>query len=153
VAQPAAIIVTDIVRCDFVEEIMKKIDPKPGPKQLNSDDDRRVARNVRDSQWEFMERCKAHHPLWWCVWNKERRPELEDEWRSGLLDGMEILDWIESHRTWFRVGKWSDARYARPIRLKPAGLDALEHKEMYDMEPVRGGLVEPGYETIPLPSA
>jgi hypothetical protein len=122
------------------------------PKQLNSIKDRRVARRVRDTQWHFMERCRDCNPLWWCVWNKARKPTLDDEWRSGLMDGMELLDWIESHFYWFDVGEWDDGRYARPVRLLPAGQEALKHHELYDLDPVRGGLVEPGYESIPLPA-
>lgn len=124
---------------------------KPLPKQLKSREARRMARRIRDAQWRFMERCQTHHPLWWCIWNKIRRPELADEWRSGLIDGMELLSWIEDHRAWFRVGRWNAERYARPVSLKPAGREALQHRELYDMEPVKGGLVEPGFECIPWP--
>jgi hypothetical protein len=121
------------------------------PKQLDSIEHRQVARNIRNTQWRFMERCLECNPLWWCIWNKKRMPELEDEWRSGLLDGMELMEWIDAHRRWFRIGKWNDTRYARPVRLSPPGRVALEHRHLYDLEPVTGGLVEPGWESIPLP--
>lgn len=100
-----------------------------------------------------MERAAEHNPLWFCVWNKARQPELADEWRDGLITGMELQDWMARHRDWFVIGRWSDKRYARPIRLTTAGRAALTNREAYDMEPVYGGLVEPGWQCIPAPPA
>lgn len=118
------------------------------PKKLKGREDRRQARRTRDSQWKFMERAKEHDPLWFCVWNKTGQPELADEWRDGLITGMEMMEWMQRHPTWFKTGRWSDKRYARPIRLTPAGRRALKTRE-FDMEPIYGGLVEPGWQCIP----
>lgn len=121
------------------------------PKRLTDRDSRRMARFVRDRQWKFMECCLASNPLWFCVWNKKKLPELADEWRDGLITGLEIEQWMAAHKDWFKRGRWSPKRYARPIRLTDAGKAALADREPYDMEPVVGGLVEPGYVVTPLP--
>lgn len=121
------------------------------PKKLRTKFHREQARLTRDAHWRFMERCAEHNPLWFCIWNKERRPTLADEQRHGLIDGMEILEWTDRHPDWFVMGEWSDERYAMPICLTDAGRAALTEREKYDMEPVYGGLVEPGYQVIPLP--
>ena len=52
---------------------------------------------------------------------------------------------------WTIIGEWSGERYARPVHITAAGLEALENRRLYDMEPVRGGLVEPGWQAVPLP--
>jgi hypothetical protein len=94
-----------------------------------------------------MERASGR-PLWFCVWNKRGLPEKIDEWRDGLISGMEILGWIKQHRRWFIVGRWSEDRYAVPIILTPEGRRALAERRC-DMEPVEGGLVEPGFLAKP----
>lgn len=119
------------------------------PKKLRSKRDREMARRMRDFQWTFMERTAALGTLWFCVWNKERRPELADEHRAGLIDGMEMLEWINSHSDWWIKGEWSDERYAMPLQLTDAGRLALTQRDKYDAEPVTGGLVEPGWQALP----
>ncbi len=97
-----------------------------------------------------MERIAEHGTLWFCVWNKRGLPEQADEWRSCLVSGMELQDWMQTHATWFVCGEWSDDRYAAPVQLTDAGREALKHRDAYDMESVNGGLVEPGWQAIPL---
>jgi hypothetical protein len=120
------------------------------PKRLTSDEHRHQARYIRDRQWRFMERANEHDPLWFCVWNKNRLPEGPDEWRDGLISGMEICEWIRRHKDWFVIGEWDDGRYAFPVQLTEAGRQALTERAN-DMEPVYGGLVEPGWQAIPWP--
>ncbi len=136
------------------------------PKKLTSDRDRENARRMRDRQWELMERVAAlaPEPLWICWWNKNRHhgpsPSAqysdgsgyrEDLLICGLIDGIELLEWMRSHNDWWVIGAWSDERYAAPVTLTDAGRVALANRERYDMEPVTGGLVEPGWEAIPAP--
>lgn len=123
------------------------------PKVLKDKSSRAMARAIRDRQWEFMERALKHNPLWFCIWNKRGLPELENEWRDALISGMKIQEWMRAHKPWFRVGKWNEERYATPVRLTPAGRWALRHRMRYDMEPVTGGLVEPGWSCTPAPRA
>ena len=110
-----------------------------------------MARAIRDGQWRFMERIAEHGTLWFTPWNKSRREEAADELREGLIGGMELLDWVERHKDWFESGEWSSERDARPYRLTDAGRAALADRATYDMEPVYGGLVEPGWRAIPSP--
>lgn len=119
------------------------------PKILRGRANREMARHIRERQWLFMARAAEHNPLWFCVWNKTGQPELADEWRDALISGMEIMEWVRSHPSWFRVGRWSEKRYARPVRLTDAGHAALANREPHDMEPVYGGMVEPGWQCIP----
>lgn len=109
---------------------------------------RQHARWSREYQWRFMERVKQSGTLWFTPWNKRRRPEAPDEWRDGLLTGLDIVRWCSKHPDWFVVGEWSDERDARPISLTDAGRLALQNREC-DMEPYEGGLVEPGWTAIP----
>jgi ribulose 1,5-bisphosphate carboxylase large subunit-like protein len=123
------------------------------PKKLTSKADRQIARNIRNAHWRMMERINEHGTLWFCVWNKIRRNEGPDEMRCGLLDGMEQLQWIKAHPEWFVEGEWDEARYALPLQLTDAGREALQNRAQYDMEPVEGGLVEPGWICTPLESS
>lgn len=100
---------------------------------------------MRDAQWAFAEKVATHGTVWFCVWNKARRPELVDEQRHGLIDGLEMLEWINSHPDWWVLGEWSDERYALPVQLTDTGSASLADRARYDLEPVTGGLVEPGW--------
>jgi len=99
-----------------------------------------------------MERIFECRVLWYCCWNKRHLPEAQDEMRDDLMSGMDILDWIRKHRRWFLKGKWNEERYAFPIRLTRLGKEAMFKRErQYDMEPIHGGLVEPGFIVVPAP--
>lgn len=126
---------------------------KPKPKTLRDRGSRERARHVRDNQWRFTERCAEHETFWFCVWNKNRRDEAANEWRDALMTGMEIQDWMHRHSDWFSVGEWDDDRYAVPVKITDAGRSALEDRDEYDMEPVYGGMVEPGWKCVPIPTA
>ena len=133
----------------------KQMVGKVEPRRLVTREDRRQARWTRERQWCFMERIAACETLWFCVWNKSGRHDTSQPlpanlWVDGLLTGMDIERWISRHKDWFVRGRWSEKRYARPIRLTDAGRAALADREPYDMEPIHGGLVEPGYVVIPL---
>ncbi len=54
-------------------------------------------------------------------------------------------------KDWWVIGDWSDQRYAAPVSLTDAGRAALANREQYDLEPVTGGLVEPGWQATPAP--
>lgn len=122
------------------------------PKRLTDQWARKGARYTRDRQWRFMERVFESRKLWFCVWNKHGKPEGPDEWRDCLMSGMDILNWMGKHPRWFLRGKWDEQRYAFPVRLTQAGKEAMfKREQQYDMEPIHGGLVEPGYVVMPLP--
>jgi len=107
------------------------------------------ARHARDDQWRFMERVALFGVLWWCIWNKNGRLEREDEERDCLISGMERQEWMQAHSDWWIVGEWDEERYARPVRLTAAGQFALANRHLYDMEPVTGGLIDPGWSAVP----
>ena len=119
------------------------------PKTLTSPADRAMARRVREVQWQFMERVASAGTLWWCNWNKRGLPEGTDECRMGLISGMELAAWMQTHPDWWEIGAWDDARYAMPVALTAAGRDAFASRALYDLEPVTGGLVEPGWSCVP----
>jgi hypothetical protein len=111
-----------------------------------------MARRMRDYHWSIADRVAKLGTLWVCWWNKNhhhRAPYAEDIHVCGLIDGMELLEWLKSHPDWWTIGEWSDERYAAPISLTDAGETALANREVYDMEPVTGGLVEPGWQAKP----
>ena len=112
-----------------------------------------MARHMRDRQWEVMERVANLGTLWICWWSKDRhhndKTAPADLLICGLIDGMQLLDWFNSHEDWWIIGEWSDERYAAPVSLTEAGRLALTERDKYDMELVTGGLVEPGWCAMP----
>jgi hypothetical protein len=108
---------------------------------------------MRDQQWEFMESVATLGTVWVCWWNKnghhDRAKHVPDLLICGLIDGTELVDWLRSHDDWWTIGEWSDERYASPVGLTDVGRQALENRALYDMEPVTGGLCEPGWIAIP----
>ena len=127
------------------------------PKALKSPKDREIARQIRNSQWELLERIAEHDPLWVCPWDKERRHSQIEERPNDLavyclLASNDLFMWFGEtgpHADWIEIGPWSEERYASPVRITAAGRSALEARDQYDMEPVYGGLVEPGWVRIP----
>ena len=129
------------------------------PKRLVSDYDRECARSWRDMCWGYMERAIQCDPLWVCLWNKNHHFSKEEQDAQsdllvfGLIDGMEFLEWIDSHPEWWIKGEWSDERYSFPLTVTTVGREAFAHKELYDDEDVTGGLMEPGFICAPASSA
>lgn len=82
-------------------------------------------------------------------------PKVPDDevYVFGLMGANELFAWTSSHKTWFKWGPWVEKRCARSLRLTAAGRDALQHRELYDMEPIHGGMVEPGYIVVPWPQS
>ena len=124
---------------------------------------RQMARRIRDWHWKILEKIAEHNPLWICWWDKARRHSergTDGQWVDthppdvfvfGLIHALGFGEWMIMHPDWFDVGEWSDDRYAAPVRITDAGRAALANREKYDMEVVRGGLVEPGWEATPAP--
>lgn len=100
-----------------------------------------------------MESIGRLETVWCCWWDKAgrfrdgRRPD--DVIVFGLIGAMEFLEWTERHPDWWAIGEWSDERYAAPVSLTDAGRSALANRHLYDMEPVTGGMVDPGWQAIP----
>lgn len=114
---------------------------------------REQARRERERQWRFMERVAEHGTLWFCNWNKNHMPQLADEDRYCLMSGLTITSWTNAHPDWFVFGDWDAKRYAFPVQLTDAGRAALADRGRWDMEPVEGGLVEPGWRAVPTAGA
>ena len=139
-------------------------DTKEPPKDLSGDrHSQEVARNIRNHQWEIMETAAANGgEVRICPWNK-RRFTLEkgdhylepapNEFRFCLVSFLETFSWFDGdHPDWFTVDDkdWDEERQTHLYRLTDAGRKALQERERYDMEPVKGGLVEPGWQATPL---
>lgn len=119
------------------------------PRRLNDRFSRQIARRTRDGQWDLMRRLARQGIVHICTWNKKRRPEGRNEIRYCLMGWFEDAAFIRAHRNWFGRGPWDDARDTFPMWLTPAGRAALKGLPD-DRKPVFGGLVEPGYQCIPL---
>jgi hypothetical protein len=148
--------VSTILREELNAEITRRRDAERQlmkPKRLSDKQSREDARCTRDQQWAFMEKVARLGTLWVCWWNKDRHhPRAgapEDLEICGLIDGCELLDWLNSHREWWVIGEWSEERYAAPVQLTEVGRVAFAQREQYDMEPLHGGLVEPGFIVTP----
>jgi hypothetical protein len=120
-------------------------------KRLTSYRDRRFARNERDSQWAFMERVAREGIVWTCPWDKYHKHKTDGVYVYGLMGANEFLHWLHSHKDWWKIGPWSEKRCARSVRITEAGRTALANRDLYDMEPISGGMVEPGWICTPLP--
>ena len=124
------------------------------PKILTSHDQRRSARHDRDRQWRTLELIAEHNPLYICWWNKDRHHDRDtappDLLICSLITGSSIASWLRTHPDWVTIGDWDDNRYAAPAWITDAGREALANRNLYDMEPVQGGMIEPGWICTPL---
>lgn len=112
----------------------------------------KMARAIRDGQWALLEKAATHDPLIWCWWDKAgryRNGVPANVHLTGLIGSMEDLAWFKRHPDWLVIGEWDDAVYGAPIRITDAGRAALANRALYDMEPVEGGMVEPGWICTP----
>lgn len=129
------------------------------PRELTDERAREMARQKRDEQWAFADKAACFGTLWFCWWDKNGRHTRsgkaipDDLVVCGLIDGIELLGWIKSHPDWWIIGEWNDERYAAPVSITSAGRAALAERDRYDMEPVTGGLVEPGWQAVPTAKA
>jgi|SRR5882672_10609801 len=123
------------------------------PRKLTAKKDRALARRIRDFHWQIMERIAREGTLYICLWNKHRMEERPDEVLLCLISGNELIDWMHRHRDWFLIGPQNKERWTNPVSLTAAGIRALAEREKYDMEPVHGGLIEPGWQAVPSPPA
>lgn len=131
------------------------------PRVLSTPEDRQMARRMRDGHWSIMEKVDRLGTLWCCWWDKKGKfskgsfaegrisTAPADVYVFGLFDASEFLEWTKRHPDWWIVGEWSDERYAAPVSLTDAGREALRNRHLYDMEPVTGGMVEPGWIATP----
>lgn len=122
------------------------------PIEKNDPESRALARRMRDRQWEFADKVLEHGTVWFCWWDKAHRhasPYPSDLYVTCLISGVEMLTWLNSHKDWWIIGDWDDAKYAAPVQLTDAGRASLKDRSRYDHEPVFYGFVEPGFSTIP----
>lgn len=126
---------------------------------------RETARRIRDEQWRIMEAAAANGgAVRICPWDKKRvwrngqgyhhLDPIPGEFRFSLLSFMETFSWFDmDHPDWFTTddADWDEERQTHLYRLTDAGRRALEERDRHDMEPVKGGLVEPGWQCVPIP--
>jgi|SRR5208337_4357165 len=121
------------------------------PKGLTDRNSRMIARRERDAQWAFMERVARESIVWICPWDKYRKHKEDGVYVFGLIGSNEFFHWLDSHKDWWKRGRWSEKRCARPIQITETGRTALANRHLYDAELIYGGMVEPGYVVQPLP--
>ena len=126
------------------------------PRQLTEPKDRMMARQIRDRQWRTLELVAEHNPLYICWWDKAGRHRHADPppnlLVSSPIDSNQLIDWLKQHPDWTEIGEWSETHYAAPVYITDPGRAALLNREQYDLEPVQGGMVEPGWTCIPAPA-
>lgn len=95
----------------------------------------------------------AHKSGFQCAQCKVTMEQIPDDrvYVFGLLGSNELFHWLDSHKDWWKRGRWTEKRCARSIRITAAGRRALKNRHLYDMEPIHGGMVEPGYVVVPWP--
>lgn len=96
---------------------------------------------------------EQHTDQWQCASCKTVMDQVPDDcvYVFGLIGSNELYGWLSAHKDWWKRGRWSEKRCARSIRITPAGRKALKNRHLYDMEPIHGGMVEPGYIVTPWP--
>ncbi len=121
------------------------------PRLLASKSYREAARRIRDGQWRHMEDLRESGGEYWRAFGGEGNVPAGVVF-FGFLLWQDMAAWLHEHHDWFNIGDFDTARGANPIALTAAGLRALENRQLYDMDPVFGGAVEPGWTAIPTPS-
>lgn len=120
------------------------------PKKLTSSWERQVARRGREMDWNFMGRL-ARAPIHVCLWNKYHKKERGNELMLCLISGVNFMSWVREHRTWFRMGPYNQERTTFMVWLTPVGRIAVKRRDKrHDNAVVNGGLVEPGYQVMPI---
>jgi hypothetical protein len=121
------------------------------PRRLNTRYHRESARRHRDFDWAFMRRIARQGIVHYSPWNKNRLPTGRNEYRDGLIGGLEWWGWVKRHRTWFCWSAWDPQRQTYAFSLTRIGKKiARRPPRRFDLEPVYGGLVEPGYREDPI---
>ncbi len=119
------------------------------PRKLTDTFSRRVARRVLDGHWNFIRRLARQGIVHVCLWNKYGHKEGRNEDRHGLIDGMELMEFVRQHRSWFGYGAHDRRRKTFPMWLTASGRHALRTRADRP-QLVLGGLVEPGYQVMPI---
>lgn len=88
-----------------------------------------------------------------CPWDKYGRHKEDGVYVFGLIGSNELFHWLDSHKDWWKRGRWSEKRCARSIRITAVGRRALKNRHLYDTEEIYGGMVEPGYVVRPWPKS
>lgn len=109
---------------------------------------RQVAQRVLEGHWNFVRRLAREGIVHFCVWNKFHHKERRNEERHGLIDGMEVMEFVREHRAWFGYGAYDRSRNTFPIWLTAAGRAALRTKADRP-QLILGGLVDPGFQVMP----
>jgi hypothetical protein len=110
---------------------------------------RQIARRVLDGHWDFVRRLARQGVIHVCLWNKYRHKEGRNEDRHGLIDGLELMEFVRQHRAWFGYGAYDRQRNTFPMWLTERGRRAVStHADRPQI--VLGGLVEPGYQVMPI---
>lgn len=99
--------------------------------------------------WDFVRRLARQGVVHFCVWNKYHHKEQRNEARHGLIDGLEVLDFVRQHRPWFGRGAYDRKRNTFAMWLTARGRIALRSRTDR-AEMVFGGLVDPGYQVMPM---
>lgn len=119
-------------------------------RKLNSPFERQVARRGREMDWAFMERL-ARAPVHVCLWNKYHKKERGNETMLCLMGGVYFMTWVREHRSWFGHGAYNPDRTTFLFWLTPAGRAAVRRRDpKHNNAVVNGGLVEPGYQVMPV---
>lgn len=117
---------------------------------LKEDDEaRRHARIVRDGHWRTMEELAEAGTQYWRPYGGRDAPD--NVVHFGFLAWANFQPWLQAHPEFFEIGPQDKALGANPVSLTAAGIEALANRELYDMEPVEYGAVEPGCVAVPSP--
>lgn len=105
------------------------------------------------NKWCRSRTFNADGGQWQCAECKSTMATVPDDevYVFGLIGSNEFYHWLGEHKDWWKRGRWSEKRCARSIRITAAGRKALKNRGRYDMEPIFGGMVEPGYVVTPWP--
>lgn len=118
-------------------------------KRLSDIGARQVARRVLDGHWNFVRRLAREGVVHVCIWNKYHHKTRRNEQRHGLIDGLELMEFVRQNRAWFGMGAYDRGRNTFPMWLTDRGRKALRTRADRP-QLVLGGLIEPGFQVMPI---
>ena len=110
-------------------------------------ENRKRIERVRNQLWNTLGRIADTNPLWVCWQGEGHSPHREDTPDDLIMfdinENPTLTRWFSRHPEWTVTGKWSHERCAAPVFITDAGRRAIDHRILYDNEPIEPDMPQP----------